>query len=242
MFVGDYSTGDFSQWDVIQNKDINAPSSGWPAAGNYSAQIVEDPERGYVARFELRSGDRPSFDASNVDRSEVNALEGTTGGGEGDLRWYSFSVKFDPTFPEDTGGWGVLTNQWHADVSVAAPPVAFYAVGDKWQLIASPQSSPGVYLGNKVLWETPIALGEWHDVKMAINFSSSDGTGYVQVWQNGVRQQLTNGSDTYQIRTLIPGYADPKTYYKEGIYRDALPSTAVVYHAGFRSATDETGV
>ncbi len=242
LFVGDYSTGDFSQWSVIQNKSLNAPPSGWPATGNYSAQIVEDPERGYVARYEVRQGDRPSFDASNVNRSEVQSSGRTSGGGEGDLRWYSFSVKFDPTFPDDTGGWGVLTNQWHANASSGAPPVAWYAVGDKWQLTANPQSSPGEYLGRKVLWETPIESGEWHDIKMAINFSTSDSTGYVQVWHNGVPQQLTNGSDTYQIRTLIPGYDNPTTYYKEGIYRSASSSTAIVYQTGFRSATAETGV
>jgi hypothetical protein len=242
LFVGDYSTGGFSQWNILQNKSLNAPSSRWPSTGNYPAQIVEDPERGYVARYEVRPGDRPSFDASNVNRSEVQASGGTTGGGEGDLRWYSFSVKFDPTFPEDTGRWGVLTNQWHTDRLQGAPPLAWYAVGDKWQLTANPQSSPGVYTGSKVLWETPVAPGEWHDIKMAINFSTSDSTGYVQVWHNGERQQLTNGSDTYQIRTLVRGYNNPTTYYKEGIYRSASSSTAVVYHSGFRSATEETGV
>ncbi len=222
LFVGDYATEDFSQWDNLQNRLVNAPPSGWPATGNYPAQIVYDPERGYVARFEVRPGDRPSFDPSSVDRSEVGALGGTTGGGEGDLRWYSFSVKFDPTFPEDTARWGVLTNQRHSNAP-GAPPVAWYAVGDKWQLIASPQSSPGVYLGNQVLWETSIAPGEWHDIKMAIDFSTSDNTGYVQVWHNGERQQLTNGTDTYQIRTLTPGYDNPTTYYKQGIYRSGRP-------------------
>jgi hypothetical protein len=242
LFLGDYSTGDFSQWNTLQNKGINARPSGWPATGNYPAQIVEDPERGYVARYEVRAGDRTSFDASNVNRSEVQASGGTTGGGEGDLRWYSFSVKFDPTFPTNSGGWGVLTNQWHGNASSGAPPVAWYAVGDKWQLTANPQSSPGAYLGSRVLWETPIAPGEWHDIKMAINFSTSDSTGYVQVWHNGVPQRLTNSSYTYQIRTLIPGSSNPTTYYKEGIYRAASSSTAVVYHTGFRSATAETGV
>jgi Polysaccharide lyase len=242
LFVGDYGTGDFSQWSVMQNKSRNASPSGWSASGNYSAQIVEDPERGFVARYEVRQGDRASFDPSTVNRSEVQSSGITSGGGEGDLRSFSFSVKFDPTFSEDTGGWGVLTNQWHANASTGAPPVAFYANGDKWQLIANRQSSPGAYLGSQVLWETPVAPGNWHDIQMVVNFSTSDSAGYVQVWHNGVPQTLMNGSDNYHIRTLIPGYANPTTYYKEGIYRYASSSTAIVYQTGFRSAAAQTGV
>ena len=236
MFVGDYSSGDFSQWNLIQNAQANTRAASWSATGRYPAQIVNDPQRGPVARFEVRPGDRGSFDPSSVNRSEVEGAEAATGGAEGQLRWYEFSVKFDPTFPADTGSWGVLTNQWHADVN-GPPPLAWYAAGDQWELRANTQT-----FNTPVLWRTPVAKGQWHDVKMVVNWSTSDNVGYVQLWHNGVRQQLLNGSDTYRVRTLKPGYANPRTYYKEGIYRPALSSTAIVYHTGFRSATSEAGL
>jgi len=71
LFVGDYSTGNFSQWGWIQNALANASTGSWPTSGSYPAQIVNDPVRGPVARFEVRAGDRTSFDPSNVNRSEV---------------------------------------------------------------------------------------------------------------------------------------------------------------------------
>ena len=240
LFVGDYSSGDFSQWRWIQNAQANASTANWPATGRYPAQIVNDPQRGPVARFEVRPGDRPSGDPSSVNRSEVSAVKPASGGAEGQRRWYEFSVKFDPTFRADTGSWGV-TNQWHADVN-GKPPLAWYVAGDQWELRANRASSPGVYLNQPVLWRTPIAKGQWHDVKMVVNWSTSDNVGYVQLWHNGVRQRLTNGSDTYHIRTLTAGYANPTTYYKEGFYRGASSSTAIVYHTGFRSATSEAGL
>jgi hypothetical protein len=75
---------------------------------------------------------------------------------------------------------------------------------------------------------------------MQINWSTSDTQGWIRVWINGVRQTFTNGSDTYYVRTLIPG--TNTVYYKEGVYRQPVASTDIVYHAGFRSATTEAGL
>ena len=81
----------------------------------------------------------------------------------------------------------------------------------------------------------------WHDTKMVVKWSTSDSVGYVQLWHNGVRQQFLDGTDTYH-QNLVPGFANPTTYYKEGIYRPASSSTAIVYHSGFRSASSEAGL
>jgi hypothetical protein len=77
---------------------------------------------------------------------------------------------------------------------------------------------------------------DWHDVTMQINWSASDSVGFVRLWLNGVRQNFVNGSDTYYVRTLIPGTRT--VYYKEGYYRKAMQPTGIVYHTGFRVATD----
>jgi len=235
LFVGDYDTGDFTQWLGIQNKSANGTARSWPATGSYPAQIVYDAERGAVARYEVRSGDRPSGDRTNVNRSEVLGDPAKTGGSEGQLRSYEFSVKFDPTFPAETGSWGVLTNQWHSNAPVS-PPLAFYAAGDQWELRADRYASPTEWLDEPVLWRTPVKPGEWHDIRMVVMWSTSDNIGYVELWHNGVRQQFTDGSYTYRTRTLVPLVANSSTYYKEGIYRPALSNTAIVYHDGFRSS------
>ncbi|MFC9554370.1 polysaccharide lyase [Rhodococcus sp. NPDC056960] len=238
LFTGDYSSGDFSQWPSVQTKDYNGPGTGY--VPSYSASIVPDPTYGRSARFEVRSGDVPSFGGG--ERSEV-AAGNDTGGFEGQTRWYRFSTKFDPAFPQNhaTLGWG-LTNQWHQDVGVGSPPVA-WSVGQRdgyWSLVVQKQSVPGAYLETLTLFETPLDVGRWHDVTMQINWSASDATGWIKLWLNGVPQTFTTGSDTYFVRTLIPGTST--VYYKEGYYREPMQPTGVVFHTGFRCATDEAAL
>ena len=126
----------------MQNKLVNGAPANYRLG--YPATIVSDATHGYVARYEVRTGDKASSSDSG-ERSEV-AAGFNTGGGEGDLRRYSFSTKFDPSFPKTwtSAAWGV-TNQWHAEDSLgASPPVAFGYEGPNvgnWQLIVRPTPS-----------------------------------------------------------------------------------------------------
>jgi hypothetical protein len=239
LFTGDYATGDFSQWPTVQTRDYN--NSGKDYVPTYSASIVQDKVKGNVARFEVRPGDVPPFGGG--ERSEVQGDYATAGGVEGQTRWYRFSTKFDPSFPlnhADLGG--AVTNQWHANSSSGSPPVG-WTVDKKngyWSLTIEQQSAPGAYLQTFSIFDTPLNVGQWHDVTMQINWSTSDDTGWVRLWLNGIRQTFVNGADTYFVRTLIPGAA--AVYYKEGIYRGPTASTDIVYHTGFQSADSEAGL
>jgi hypothetical protein len=65
-------------------------------------------------------------DSTPVEAESMTVTPGTnTGGTEGQVRWYAFSTKFDPTFPQNHAdlGWA-LTNQWHADSNTGSPPSA----------------------------------------------------------------------------------------------------------------------
>lgn len=237
LFTGDYSTGDFSQWPTLENRGYHGAGAGY--VPSYSAAVVDDPAKGKAARFELRSGDL----VGSTERSEVAATTDQTGGTEGQVRWYAFSTKFDPTFPMDHAalGWG-LTNQWHADLPEGSPPFGMYVdqVNGQWSLTIQKQSSPGVYLDVFPIWNTALDSGNWHDIKMEVKFSTSDAIGWIRLWQNGVRQTFLDGSDTYSVRTLIPGTAS--VYYKEGYYRESMAPTGIVYHSGFRCADSEAAL
>jgi hypothetical protein len=238
IFVGDYSTGNFSQWPGVQVKGYN--SSGAKFIPNYSASIVNDPVKGKVARFEVRPGDVPPFGGG--ERSQVQA-DNNTGGTEGQTLWYQFSVKFDPSFPQNHAdlGWEV-TNSWHPDSNTGSGPFQ-WGVGMKngaWSLTIQKQSSPGVYIQAFSIYDTPLDVGQWHDVKMEVHFSTSDSQGWIKLWMNGVPQTFINGADTYNVRTLVPGTST--VYYKEGIYREPTTSTDILYTTGFEVATDEASL
>ena len=236
LFTGDYATGDFSQWLYMENKDYNGEAAGYRNWG-YPASIVHDSDRGYVARYEIRQGD--TYGGAGTERSEVAGDEATTGGTEGQIRWYRFSTKFDATFPQNHAslGWGV-TNQWHGHGDLTFPSVEWDVnrLNGNWSLMINKQSSPGAYLAIFSIFDVPLGT-EWHDVTMQISWSASDATGWVRLWHNGVRQTFIGGGDTYFGRTLVPG--DPTVYYKEGYYRKAIEPTGIVYHTGFRCADSE---
>ncbi|MDT5007080.1 MAG: hypothetical protein QOJ24_4256 [Mycobacterium sp.] len=235
LFAGDYASGDFSQWLTVQTKAYNGPAADYPPG--YPASIVQD-SKGDVARFEVRKGDVPPFGGG--ERAEVQGDSWSTGGAEGEVRWYKFSTKFDTSFPKNHAdlGWGV-TNQWHPDSDVGSPPVS-WTVGMRngyWSLTISDQSAPDAYLGTFSIFDTPLAPGEWHDVKMQIRWSESATGGSIKLWLNGVPQKFANGTDTYVGRTLIPGTTS--VYYKEGMYRAPMAPTDIVYHTGFGAADSE---
>ena len=240
LFSGDYSTGDFSQWRTVQTRSYNGDGATY--VPTYSASMVRDAIRGMVARFEVRSGDVPNFGGG--ERAEVQSTQAQTGGTEGQTLWFAFSTKFDPTFSMDYDGWPQwgITNQWHPTSSTGSPPFSFgLTSGGTWSLRVNPQSSPGVYLGGeRSIWTVPMDRGSWHDIKMQVHFSTSDTGGWIQLWQNGVRQTFNDGSDTYYCATIIP--TTTSVYYKEGLYRAPKATTDIVYHSGFRSATTEAGL
>ncbi|MGE2834263.1 heparin lyase I family protein [Mycobacterium sp. SMC-4] len=236
MFIGDYSTGDFRQWASVQNPSYNGPGRRY--VPTYSARVVDDPVKGKAARFEVRSGDWPGF--AGGERSDVGSDARETGGTEGQTRWYTFSTMFDPSFPQNHAdlGWGV-TNGWHPDSAIGSSGFE-WVVGSRngfWSLVVDVQTSPGVYVGDYTIFETPMNVGSWHDVKMQVNWSTDPERGWIRLWLNGARQRFADGSDTHYLATLVPGTTT--CYYKEGYYRKAAQPTGVVYHAGFRAATDE---
>jgi hypothetical protein len=231
LFIGDYATGDFSQWPTVQNKTYNA--SGKDYVPTYSATIVQDPAKGKVPRFDDRAGDVPTFGGGEPSQESGDTV---AGGSDGQTRWYRFSTKFDPTFPQNHAdlGWA-LTNQW-PDGGGRSPRLSWEVdmKNGYWSLaITKPSQSYSIF-------DTPLNVGQWHDVMMQIHWSPSDTEGWIKLWHNGVQQTFVNGADTYFVGTLSA--SGRSVYYKEGMYRQPMAPTDIVYHTGFRSADSESGL
>jgi len=238
LFVGDYSTGDFSQWLYVQNRNFNDSARRYTPS--YPATIVTDPVKGVVARYELRTGDGAlGENGSVVNRSEVEGPHDKTGANEGDIRWYQFATKFGAGFPIPKGSEWAVTQDWHSTSPSGSGPIEWNIdTSGRWCLRVEPQSRPGAYLGGVDVWRTPIGT-DWHDVTMQVCWSASDTVGWIKLWHNGIPQVLLTGGTTYYGRTMVPGYG---VYYKEGYYRKSTSATGVVFHAGFRVATTEAGL
>ena len=230
LFVGDFSTGDFSQWPVVQNRVYN--SRGVDYDGQfYGAQVVDDPTYGKAARIEIRAGDVPSFGGG--ERSEIQGDPGITGGGEGETFWYEFAVKFDSQFPMNHAdlGWG-LVNQFDSQPRGQSPLFGWYVdhKNGYWSLVA----------GKGYIVDLPLNPDVWQHIKMRVLYSADDTKGALQAWLNGQPLVFTNGETVYHVRTLYSSGAIAN--YQFGYYRKPMAPTGVVYHAGFRCAKDEAGL
>lgn len=218
--VGNFNTGDLSQW------------SGHQKLRSYSLTTVSSPVRegSHAARFEVRRGDDPLCAAGwgcYGDRAEVQM---STGEVEGQERWYSWSTMIGADFPRSSA-WQVVS-QWHADAD-GSPPIGFYAENDDLVLRFHRHSGPGRLIDIVNAWRGPLRRGSWQDIRLHVKWSASDSTGYVELWVNGVAQVFDTGGTRRHIRNLYPGgYGN---YFKQGLYRQSgLSQTGVVLHDGFR--------
>jgi hypothetical protein len=237
LFRGDYSTNNFNQWQYVQNRNYNAVATGYTTQ-TYPATLSTVGSE-VIARFEVRGGDL----LGSTERSEVSGyVTGSGSGAEGETNWTQFKIKLDPTFPDVTSAqWTVLT-QWHHNSNVAgSPPMSLNASSTNRIGLDVHRSRSITDQDNPItIWSTPQNRGTWHTIKLQVTWSVSDTTGMIRLWHDGVAQTFTNGSTTYNIRTLIPG-ATPN-YIKEGLYRAPRAETGIVYRTGLVIATTEAAL
>ena len=219
VFVGDYDTGDLSQWATLQARDWSQFAGGYCT---YSACVREDgPDHSTAARYEVRDGDIPPFGGGV--RAEVRTGDGPSAGGyvlEGDERWYQLSVKFDESFRNprnSTAGWFIVM-QWFG---YGAPAVSLQ-VSESNELELGGDGVPRSY-HRKI---APVKPGVWVEYVLHIKFSKDPKVGFAEAWVDGL---LT-----------VPRYTRPTmttdtSYLKQGIYRDLHSTgTQVVWHDGLR--------
>jgi Polysaccharide lyase len=213
---GDFETGTLDQW------------GGQYVVAERSARVVRRPVRQgrFAARFEVRNGDNP---IGFGDRSQV-ALQ--TDEREGQVRSYQWSTLFAKDFPSYSA-WQVAA-EWHANAD-GPPPLGFYVERDSLVLRANRHSGPGRPLGAVDLWRGPLRRGRWVDIGLRVRWSGRDKRGWVELWIDGARQRLDDGSYRRAVRTMYPGRGN---YFILGYYRaSGLRRTGVVYHDGFRMMT-----
>ncbi len=215
VFLGDYDTGDFSQWSTCQWRGFNGDCKDWRPTGNRTAQVLNGgPGHERAARFEVRDGDIPPFGGG--ERAEVRA--GSSSGAdvyEGDERWYEFSLKFDQGFRNPIGTFYVAMQWYGGDGS---PPLALEVSRSGILQFANNRTGQRTDIG-------PIQRGVWTKYVLHVKFSSGSGA-FAESFVNGVKSPQVH---------RYPTMASAKNYLKMGVYRDAKETaTAVVWQDGLR--------
>jgi len=248
VFNGDFSTGNFSQWYLVQNKLVSGGSvrSNVYTPG-YPLTIVTDPVKGFVGKFEARHGDVAAFDkpwaGTSVERDVLSQNRFVIH--ESDDLWVAFSIKFDPSFPADLGSrasWVTLAG-FHPSVDASSQILTLAGAemgNNRWGISTHRYDTAQNPIDVFPVWVTPIVRNQWNDLVYHIKFGSGlsgPTAGSLEVWMNGVKQTFTaaaGGGQIYHGQTIVPGAT---AYPKIGLYRAATAETHIVYYTGYRIAT-----
>jgi hypothetical protein len=159
-WVGNFETGDLSQWGAAQRvsedrvRVVTEPA--WEGRYGLAATVVQgdDPINASGNRAELVSG-----------RLEPDGSEA----------WYRWAVMFPADFPSSPK-WQLFT-QWHHDGCCGSPPVEFHVTGD--QLVFTVQG--------RALWQAPLQRGPWHELVLHVRWSADPGQGFAELWYDGAQ-------------------------------------------------------
>jgi hypothetical protein len=230
VFVGDWETGDRSQWDRLHYKTGGVESEQFA--------IVSDPVRqgAFAARFTVRPGD--VFN-SGGERSEAVWYSHEK---EGDGYWYQWSTLF-PTNWTAPSYFGVFL-QWHSAFPYS-PPIAFDARGDNAQI----DMNTGVLDSNgkgtlKQVFPllSTLSKGAWNDFVVHVRWSLTNG--FVTVWHRSGDQPYSRILDLEEVPTLQAQDGNTsENYVKQGLYRWTDPvKTDTLYQDDFRRASSLDGL
>jgi hypothetical protein len=258
-FTGDFSTGNLTQLDYVissgptgqSTKDYVASTATYPTGrGDHTVQMLrEDPDCGYVCRFELRDGDSFAIggDADGMAGSQKSEINRTTNQMKpGETWWKAWSIKFvkcDAWPADKTTSNYLIFDEWHSHNTQPLPQGGGTVLwgmppwtGRIIDANKGPGTPPGFYslfvdeyaqggsdpadhLGRTILLNVPINLGQWIDIKMEVKWAPQ---GYVRCWINNQPQTLLTGGTTWSGKTTLgvtPTTTQEFYYPQIGIYR-----------------------
>jgi hypothetical protein len=235
QFVGDFETGDVSQWESLEG--ARSPDSlrvlpGIGSAGRYGADIRVHPTdqayggdvRSGRTRVELtrRSYGPGSNPADWFERSRCNP---------GQTSWYRAQFLLPLDLNPNPTSFNILM-QWHAANGALAPPLALRlkVLGRRdlqleLKVVGGRSSAP-----HRVTWPLellPRTLGVWRDVIVGVHWAT-DASGWVEAWRrdglSGPFERVVDGSVRAPrggggVPTLYSDVSPVGCYLKVGFYR-----------------------
>jgi hypothetical protein len=168
---------------------------------------------GSAAHFEVHDGDVEPDTGS--ERAEVSGPSFS----EGQDLYVRDSIRVPSTSNSDTD-WQLIQQLREHDWG-GSPGMAVFLEDDREIEIGAGDSWP-------MYWEGPeLETDRWYDLVYRVFLSQDPDAGFVEVWLDGVQQEMLNG----EARIYGPTLQRPRNYLKAGIYRSpSSTGTTVVEH------------
>jgi hypothetical protein len=235
VFNGDFSTGNLSQFNLVQACPGPSPAQG--------IQVVSNPVHPgykYSAMFTVtdQSINPTCANLGSPGHPEANLITSPLFTPGKDL-YIGFSTFFPSNFPTMCTPW--VSACWMQVMEMygrpfgGSSPVAIGVVGNKMVM--------GNHTGTIWTSSQNITKGTaWEDIVIHVVLSTNPSVGYVELWNNGVQQTFTNGSTKLDEATMATGVnwdgTTPDALYINQ-YRGPNPAlgTVTLYHAAVKVGT-----
>lgn len=205
-WVGDFETGDLSQWWLSAQVIGNAEKI------TVTEEVVR--EGSYAGRLELGDGD---YSPSGHERNElVYAPDPATF--EGSERWYSFSLR-----PGAEQAWA---DTWHLVLYWEGNPV-YQSVFS--MVVVGQQLQVHTFVGGDTQhWAGPFTPDAWHDYILHVRWSPDPATGLIELYADGAQVIPPTNVAT------MHGPGVPNELHTGLLRNDAVEITEVIYVDGVR--------
>jgi chitodextrinase len=239
-FVGDFETGDKSQWDTEFSGRYCGSPSGAPSD---RVRIVGSdggvqPRQGtHFARYETRGDDYPCWgDTGTVTTTHRLARQDPVGTD----RYLGFSLFVPTDFAFSSDPWFNIFAEWHGDNNGIAPMqlIAERSGGQLyWSIVKSygPRAVPTSDAVRRVLRLGPMVQGRWVDFVIRTKWSKG-ADGLFEAWVDGEKRVSDAGENWYQsgqsgVYLAVQYYGSPggptRVHYKDAIrYGDSYGAVA----------------
>jgi hypothetical protein len=178
-----------------------------------------------AARFEVRAGDVEPDTGSQ--RSEVSGPTFK----EGQDLYIRDAIRV-PAANTYSASWQII-QQLHEEDWAGSPGMAVMLDNKHALKLGAGDGSP-------TFWQGPALQSDrWYDLVYRVNLSQSTSVGFIEVWLDGVQQNLTNGQTRIYGQTIQAA----ETYLKAGIYRSKTSTgTSIVEHDAIAVGTSYAAV
>ena len=224
--VGDFETGDLSQWAENQS----CPSG---------VTIVTSPVRSgtYAAKFTVADSDTNAKCPDVPTASPRAQLVSRDLFVEGDEYYIAFSTFFPADFPTPTDWFQVA--EIYGPPFGGSPSMGFDLDGNRLVFERDPTHN----YDRPWKASSDIAKGAaWEDIVAHVKFSTDPTVGFIEIWYNGVKQTFTNGKQRLYYDTLVPGVnwdgQSPNAVFMNQYRSSNSPlGTVTLYHDEVRVGT-----
>jgi hypothetical protein len=200
---------------ILFNGDFDSGFKGWyvQSLSSRATLLSSAFEGSQAARFEVRQGDVEPDTGSQ--RSEVS---GPTFDQGQDL-YIRDAIRL-PSTNSYSVPWQII-QQLHEEDWSGSPGMAVFLDNNHALKIGAGDGSP-------TFWQSaPLQSNRWYDLIYRVKLSQDSKAGFVEVWLDGVQQNLANGQTRIYGQTIQAA----ETYLKAGIYRSKTSSgTSIVEH------------